>query len=385
MPDGTQSIKETVTETLNGIVNITETYSRSETNAVLVKSIKQYIDGDIISAEAVIYTGISEINSNYSAKNIIPLSFMEDAKDAKIDSITLCVEKPTVDAVKSNQGRKMVIKVKIPKAEGISVGKVVLTAGSIESAKENNRKLVVKLVNDDKKSSYTVTIPQSELKKMKGDIDITVNTGKIAGIDKDKQKNIKGILSSNGISTDNAYVVSIAKNSTKGGIKISVPVMESLLKPGDNVYVYCYNNKTGKLEEIANSKRKVISGSMAGIEAYSGNDYVITSKELSGKNVVTLLGNTKIKIGKASVKKGAKTKINVVLPEGLVSKTSFKKDVPYGKQAVVIQYKSSGKKVASVSNDGTVKASGKGKAVITVKVKLADGKVKTVKKKITVK
>ncbi len=59
--------------------------------------------------------------------------------------------------------------------------------------------------------------------------------------------------------------------------------------------------------------------------------------------------------------------------------------MPYGKQAAVIQYKSSGTKVAKVSKDGTVKASGTGKAVITVKVKLADGKVKTVKKKITVK
>ncbi len=385
MPDGTQSIKETVTETLNGVVNITETYSRSETNAVLVKSIKQYTDGNVISAEAVIYTGISEINSDYSAKNIIPLSFMEDAKNANINSITICVEKPTVDAVKANKGRKMVIKVKVPHAEGISVGKVMLTAGSIASATESNRKLVVKFVNDDKKSSYTVTIPQSELKKMKDDIDITVNAGKIAVMDKDKQKNIKSILSSNKINTDNACVISTANNNTKGGIKVSVPVMEYLVKPGDNVYVYCYNNKTGKLEETANSKRKVLSGGMAGIEAYSGNDYVITNKELSGKNVVTLLGSTKVKAGKVSIKKGGETKINVVLPAGLVSKTSLKKDVPYGKQAAVIQYKSSGTKVAKVSKDGTVKASGTGKAVITVKIKLADGKVKTVKKKITVK
>ena len=125
--------------------------------------------------------------------------------------------------------------------------------------------------------------------------------------------------------------------------------MEYLVKPGDNVYVYCYNNKTGKLEETANSKRKVLSGGMAGIEAYSGNDYVITNKELSGKNVVTLLGSTKVKAGKVSIKKGGETKINVVLPAGLVSKTSLKKDVPYGKQAAVIQYKSSGTKVAKVS------------------------------------
>ena len=105
--------------------------------------------------------------------------FYGRCKNANINSITICVEKPTVDAVKANKGRKMVIKVKVPHAEGISVGKVMLTAGSIASATESNRKLVVKFVNDDKKSSYTVTIPQSELKKMKDDIDITVNAGKM--------------------------------------------------------------------------------------------------------------------------------------------------------------------------------------------------------------
>ncbi len=112
---------------------------------------------------------------------------------------------------------------------------------------------------------------------------------------------------------------------------------------------------------------------------------VASNRILEPLNVVTLLGSIKVKAGKVSIKKGGETKINVVLPEGLVSKTSLKKDVPYGKQAAVIQYKSSGTKVAKVSKDGTVKASGTGKAVITVKVKLADGKVKTVKKKITVK
>lgn len=59
--------------------------------------------------------------------------------------------------------------------------------------------------------------------------------------------------------------------------------------------------------------------------------------------------------------------------------------MPYAKQAAVIQYKSSDAKVVKILKDGTVKAAGKGKAVITVQIKLTDGKVKTVKKKITVK
>ncbi len=124
---------------------------------------------------------------------------------------------------------------------------------------------------------------------------------------------------------------------------------------------------------------------MAGVECYPGNDYIVTNKELSGKNVVTLLGSSKVSVKKASVKKGGSTKVNVKLPSQLVAKASLGKSVPYGKQAAVVTYKSSNKSVAKVSKDGTVKAKGKGKAVITVKVKLANGKVKTFKKKVTVK
>ena len=124
---------------------------------------------------------------------------------------------------------------------------------------------------------------------------------------------------------------------------------------------------------------------MAGIECYPGNNYVVTDKELSGKNVVTLTGSTKVSVKKASVKKGSSTKVNVKLPSQLVLKASLKKSVPYGKQAAVVTFKSSDNSIAKVSKDGTVKAKGEGKAVITVKVKLADGKTKTFKKKVTIK
>ena len=123
---------------------------------------------------------------------------------------------------------------------------------------------------------------------------------------------------------------------------------------------------------------------MTGIEGYSGNDYVVTNKGLSGKNVVTLLGQSKVKFNKASVKKGGNIKINTTLPEELKAETSLKNKVPYAKQAAVVTYKSSNTKVAEVSKNGTVNATGKGKATITVNIKLADGKVKTVKKEVTV-
>ncbi len=43
------------------------------------------------------------------------------------------------------------------------------------------------------------------------------------------------------------------------------------------------------------------------------------------------------------------------------------------------------KMLPKYQKNGTIKAKGKGKTVITVKIKLEDGRTKTVKKKITVK
>ena len=383
-PDGVENTKETVTEKFDGLTVKTETFTNSETASVLVTTVKSDAAGKVIDASAVVYTGLSDRNSNYSSKTAIPESYMQNVKEAGIDNIDIYVEKPTVDAVKNNLGRKMVIKISVPNVEGVSVKNVIVTKESIDSAKEGIRKLVVKIESDKPSDCYTITIPQSELKKMDSKINVAVKTGKVSSMDSSNSKKVNKILTSNKLGKDNSYVVTIASNDTKGGIKVTTPAMLPSVKEGDKVYAYSYNKKTGKLEEIPNSKRTVIEGGEAAIEGFSGNTYVITDKELSGKNVVTLLDKAKVSVGKTSFKPGNKTKVKVNLGNGLVSKPNVNSSAPYAKQAAVVTYKSSSKKV-KVSKDGTVTAKGKGKATITIKIKLAGGKVKTVKKNVTVK
>ncbi|MCI9079118.1 MAG: cellulase family glycosylhydrolase [Lachnospiraceae bacterium] len=386
-PDGKETVKETVTEELDNITIVTEKLESTEVNATMVTTTTYDTDDSVIDAHAVIYTGISDINSNYSAKTIIPEEYFLELKEANIKSAELCIEQPIVDAVKDNSGRKMVIKVKIPDVSGISVNKVTVTKEGVASASGGNRKLVVKVVNENPSKSFTVTIPQSEIKKITEDINVTVKTGQISGMDDSKKNKVKNILSSNGIKTENSYVVSIADSESKNnvGIKVTTPVLASSSKAGSSVYVYCYNASTGKLEEIANSKRTVLNDNMAGFEGYAGKDYVITNKELKGKNVITLLDKSKVSFNKTAVKKGGSIKVKTSLPVELKAKSSLDASVPYGKQATTVKYKTSDSKVAKVSKDGTVKANRKGKAVITVQIKLAGGKVKTIKKNITVK
>ena len=123
----------------------------------------------------------------------------------------------------------------------------------------------------------------------------------------------------------------------------------------------------------------------SGIEGYPGNDYVVTGRKLTGKNVVTLLSQSKVTFNKTSLKKGNKLKLNITLPSELEIKAGLKEEASYAKQPAVVTYKTSNAKAVTVSKDGTIKAAGKGKAKVTAQIRLADGKVKTVKKTITVK
>lgn len=371
MPDGTQDIKETL--------------NSNDTNAVLVTNIVSSSDGTVISADAVIYTEVPGLDNISAAKIKVPASYLEAVKNNNISNVAICVEKSSVDAVKGNNGRKMVIKAEVPYVEGVSVDNIILTQDSITSAMESDRKLVVKIVNNNPQESYTLTIPQSELKKMGNGIDVTVKTKKIFDMDSSQKKNVENILSANDVKTENSYIVSLDTNGTKAGVKVTTAVLPSSIKAGSNVYVYSYNKNTGKLEEIPNSRRKVLTDGTAGIEGYGSNDYVVTNKELSGKNVVTLLDKTKVSFNKATVKKGGKIKINTKLPSGLAAKQSLKDKVPYATQAAVVKYKSSDTSVAKVSKDGTIQAKSKGKVKITITIKLANGKTKTIKKNITVK
>lgn len=67
-----------------------------------------------------------------------------------------------------------------------------------------------------------------------------------------------------------------------------------------------------------------------------------------------------------------------------MSRPSVNSKTPYAKQAAVVTYKASNKKI-KVSQNGTVTAKRSGKSKVIIKIKLAGGKVKVFKKHINIK
>ena len=161
-------------------------------------------------------------------------------------------------------------------------------------------------------------------------------------------------------------------------MNLKVPVKE---KAGnsDNVYVYKYDKKTGKLIEAANSRQKVAEDGTVSIAAAAGTDYVVSAKKLSGKNVETIKDGISVSVSKKTAKTGKKLSVKVSLPDTVSQKAKF------GTETATVTYKSSNTKVASVSKNGKITTKKTGTAVITTAIKLSSGQKMTKKQKITVK
>lgn len=123
---------------------------------------------------------------------------------------------------------------------------------------------------------------------------------------------------------------------------------------GDTVYVYGYNAKTKKLEELPVTKYKVDQNHNILVALSTYSKYVILSEETS-QQVVTIASRSKVSKS-LTIKRNKNKQVAITLPSDI------------GKNDVKITYKSSNSKIAYVSKTGKVYGKKKGKAVITTTI-----------------
>ncbi len=153
---------------------------------------------------------------------------------------------------------------------------------------------------------------------------------------------------------------------------------------GDTVYVYKYNPKTEKYEELVNGTCTVEKRKKINLKVADEGLYVVTNKKLKSDVVKSIKTQIAEKItikgkNKATIRlsDNAKCKIKVTLPKSISSVVN--------KESIKITYKSLNKKIARVTANGNVMAKATGTVKIKVTVKF-DGKVISTKTlKITVK
>lgn len=336
---------------------------------------------DTVNVDSVIRTGSADETGTI---NISEALLKDAAKNNENGSVVIEITDTTINSVAAN-GKRTTVTVNIPSIEGVEIGKVVLTKESIQAVKSAKKELAVNVVNHGSGDNYIVTIPVKQIAKIDPsveEVNINVVAEPVADVaDNSKKAAITKIISQNSGKEEKTHVVSLASNENVNiGMKVTVPISnKTTISAGSKVYVYKYDAKTGKLIETANCRQTVSMNGSVTIAAVSGTDYVVSAKKLNGKKVETIKGSISVSISKRTAKAGKILKVKISLPDTVSTKSKF------GAEKAVITYKSSNKKIASVSKKGSITTKKKGTVTITTTVKLASGQKVTKKQKLIVK
>lgn len=157
------------------------------------------------------------------------------------------------------------------------------------------------------------------------------------------------------------------------------------LQQGKEVYLYRYNEKTKKLEELPDSILQIAKDGTVDVSVIQGGKYVILSKKADSKIITPLTGQIKVSSSKkiVSVKSGGN--IKVTLPSTIITVKEFTKKDSAAVMEGKITYKSGNASIAAVTSTGRLTGKKPGKTTIYTTVQLKNGTKKTYKSVITVK
>ncbi|MDF2801627.1 MAG: nucleic acid binding OB-fold tRNA/helicase-type [Anaerocolumna sp.] len=315
-------------------------------------------------ADAKIVNGKAKVRIEVSEK-----SLQDTVKDGN-NHIKLILGKDALKDVltDTNVKKGVVIDLIIPVVKDTAVIAIALNYEALLLAKESGQNLTFNITNGGAKG-YTISIPASELKKIKGDIK-ELNLAIVTRKDTKVATKAVGVLT---ISTE---------GTLPAGMVVTVPVKGLSIGVGKKVYIYRKNTKTGVLEEVPNNQKTIAGDGTLKLSTLSGGDYVICTEKV--KDAVKLVDKVLVS-AKTTITKGKILSISVGLPKELARVTSFTYGDPLGQEEVKVTYRVSNKDIASISSNGTVTAKKKGTVKITVTVTLENEQKKSFTKNITVK
>jgi hypothetical protein len=280
-----------------------------------------------------------------------------------------------------------------------NIGQVDVKMASkiLEAAKETKKDVSVIVADEKGKEQYSWTFTGSDLTnsdKRIADVNLSLKVEK-ANDDAGLKELLKNDASNT--ETENTYGLVVNFNHegdlpSQASVKIYVGNLvgassNSGLTENKKVYLYHYNNATGKLETLPySSAYQVDKEGYITINILHCSDYVILPYQADNSTITSLRSQIKVTPAKKTLQWGKSTTIKIVLPKTLEQVSSLKEQTSNSAiGAVTVSYTSSNKKVASVNSKGKITANGTGTVTITTKLTLYSGKTKTTKTKITVK
>lgn len=264
-----------------------------------------------------------------------------------------------------------------------------LTKEILQTAKDKKKNIRISVVDEVGRESYSWSFTGEDLansNRNMTDVNLSLKVEEIGDI-----ADLNQLLS--GEEEKKGLVVSFSHDGllpAQAQVRIYVGNKEGI-KPGDIIYLYHYNQSTGKLDTLPYSSNYIVDkDGYITIDILHCSDYVMLTKETKSSRITSLRDQIKISPARSTLyiggTTGATTNIKIELPATLEFVKDFKEQTRSSAiGAVTVTYKSSNEAVATVDSNGLVTVKKVGTAQITTVITLYSGKTKTQFTMITVK
>jgi len=377
------------------IINQSQTITvKAKDGSTVTVVIKENANGTVTSVNGSVDAGVAsaDVIKNTAEINVtLPETIINTAaseiENETGEQINLSADLPVSEVIKQltdDTVKEIEIRLTLPesitKNDKISLFSIELPKEILNAAKKQGKTVNVNIENADK-TKTTWSFDKTTLEKTSRsiqDTNLLVDTATTESLLKSTKSSIKGIVldfKQDGLLPGAAKVkVYVADNHEKTDIKA-----------GSKVYLYDYEEKKGTFLELPTTQYQVDEEGYITIDVTHGSQYVLFPAKLND-NVSSLLNQISVnkKITMAIKGSDSTKRVRVSVADIFVTVKKFSREANVGVAEIIFTYKSSNKKIVTVSSTGILKAKAAGTATITVTAKLADGTTKTYKEKVTV-
>jgi hypothetical protein len=259
-----------------------------------------------------------------------------------------------------------------------------LEAWIMEMLKNSNKSLSVSMKDKEGRVLYTWSFSAKDLTESEQaitNINLSLSVSEIS--------NTEELRNSLGMGEDTpGLVINFGHHGTlpaQSSVRIYVGDRQGVT-PGSRVFLYYYNSETHKLETLPYSTYVVDQDGYVTIQIVHCSDYILLPKKASSRQITSLLNQIKVHAKRKVLSVGEHTMMKIELPLTLELVSSLKlRPVQSAIGGVVITYKSSNKKIATVDKYGKITAKGVGKVTIITTITLYSGKRMTIKTNLTIR